>query len=81
MRPSPGQPLYVEFVFNFLDNFTRAHLDPATRPDHGFLSPSHWVASLKAAGFERIELLPDVVEISRRFPLFYAAVVTAQRPA
>jgi SAM-dependent methyltransferase len=81
MRPIPGKPLYVEFAFNFLDNFTHARLDPATRPDYGFLSPAHWRASLEAAGFECVRHLPDIEKISRRFPLFYAAAVMARRPA
>ena len=38
----PGQPIYVEFVFNFLENFTGVATDPATRPNHGFLTPANW---------------------------------------
>jgi SAM-dependent methyltransferase len=80
MRPNPGEPLYVEFVFNFLDNFTHARLDPAIRPDYGFLAPAHWRASLEEAGYEKIDFLPNIEKISREFPLFYAAAVTARRP-
>ncbi|HEU5248832.1 MAG TPA: class I SAM-dependent methyltransferase, partial [Thermoanaerobaculia bacterium] len=31
VRPYEGQPIYVEFVFNFLQNFTGVATDPATR--------------------------------------------------
>ena len=39
VRPFEGQPIYVEFVFNFLENFTGVATDAATRPNHGFLTP------------------------------------------
>jgi SAM-dependent methyltransferase len=81
VRPRPGQALYVEFVFNFLDNFTHVQTDPRIRPDHGFLAPVHWRASLAEAGFEDVALLPDIEAISPHFPLFFAAAVTARRRA
>ena len=34
-----GQPIYVEFVFNFLENFTGVSTDAATRPNHRQWSP------------------------------------------
>ena len=51
VRPFEGQPIYVEFVFNFLENFTGVETDPETRPNHGFLTPGSWRRSLAAAGF------------------------------
>ena len=53
VRPFEGQPIYVEFVFNFLENFTGVATDPATRPNHGFLTPENWRRAFAAAGFER----------------------------
>ncbi len=78
--PSPGQPIYVEFVFNFLENFTGVATDPATRPNHGFLTPENWRRALAAAGFERARILPDVEELAKHYDAFFVAAVTARRP-
>jgi SAM-dependent methyltransferase len=80
VRPFPGQPIYVEFVFNFLQNFTGVATDPATRPNHGFLTPANWRGALAAAGFERPEILPDVESLARHYDAFFVAAVTAWKP-
>jgi SAM-dependent methyltransferase len=80
VRPFAGQPIYVEFVFNFLENFTGVALDPATRPNHGFLTPGNWRSALQAAGFEKPEILPDVEELARHYDAFFVAAVSARRP-
>jgi SAM-dependent methyltransferase len=80
VRPYEGQPIYVEFVFNFLENFTGVATDPATRPNHGFLTPESWRRSLAAAGFERPEILPDVESLARHYEAFFVAAVSARRP-
>jgi SAM-dependent methyltransferase len=80
VRPYPGQPIYVEFVFNFLENFTGVATDPATRPNHGFLTPQNWRDAFAAAGFEGAEILPDVEELARHYDAFFVAAVSARRP-
>ncbi len=80
VRPRPEQPIYVEFVFNFLENFTGVATDPATRPNHGFLTPENWRAALRAAGFEGPEILPDVEELSKHYESFFVAAVSARKP-
>lgn len=80
VRPFPGQPIYVEFVFNFLENFTGVVTDPATRPTHGFLTPDNWRRAFEAAGFERPEILPDVEELAKHYDAFFVAAVSARRP-
>jgi SAM-dependent methyltransferase len=80
VRPRAGQPIYVEFVFNFLENFTGVATDERTRPNHGFLTPENWRAAFRAAGFERPEILPDVEELSRHYEAFFVAAVSARRP-
>jgi len=80
VRPFPGQPIYVEFVFNFLENFTGVATDAATRPNHGFLTPDNWRNAFEKAGFERPEILPDVEELARHYDSFFVAAVTARRP-
>jgi SAM-dependent methyltransferase len=80
VRPFPGQPIYVEFVFNFLENFTGVATDPATRPNHGFLTPADWRRALHAAGFESTQVLPDVEQLARHYDAFFVAAVSARRP-
>jgi SAM-dependent methyltransferase len=80
VRPFEGQPIYVEFVFNFLQNFTGVVTDAATRPNHGFLTPENWRRALKAAGFEKPEILPDVESLARHYDAFFVAAVSARRP-
>ena len=80
VRPFEGQPIYVEFVFNFLENFTGVATDAATRPNHGFLTPDNWKKALAKAGFEKPEILPDVEELARHYDAFFVAAVSARRP-
>ena len=80
VRPFPGQPIYVEFVFNFLENFTGVATDPGTRPNHGFLTPENWRNAFHAAGFESPEILPDVEELAKHYDAFFVAAVSARRP-
>ena len=81
VRPFEGQPIYVEFVFNFLENFTRVATDPELRPTHGFLTPGSWRKSLAAAGFVEPAILPDVETLARHYEAFFVAAVSARRPA
>jgi len=79
VRPSAGQPIYVEFVFNFLSNFTGVTTDPETRPNHGFLTPENWRCAFRAAGFENPEILPDVETLAKHYDAFFVAAVSARR--
>ncbi|MDQ6894746.1 MAG: class I SAM-dependent methyltransferase [Acidobacteriota bacterium] len=80
VRPREGQPIYVEFVFNFLENFTGVATDPSTRPNHGFLTPENWRNAFRKAGFEAPEILPDVESLARHYDAFFVAAVSARRP-
>ncbi len=80
VRPFPGQPIYVEFVFNFLENFTGVATDAATRPNHGFLTPENWRRAFEAAGYEGPGILPDVERLARHYDAFFVAAVSARRP-
>ncbi|MCC6128313.1 MAG: class I SAM-dependent methyltransferase [Acidobacteria bacterium] len=80
----PGDPrraIYVDFVFEFLSSFTNVKTDPERRPRHGFLSPQGWRASLLAAGFEKVEITPDVEKLAEEFPKFFVAALAARRPS
>src|SRR4030095_13970687 len=80
VRPFPDQPIYVEFVFNFLENFTGVATNPETRPNHGFLTPEKWRRAFRASGFEPAQILPDVEELARHYDAFFVAAVSARRP-
>jgi SAM-dependent methyltransferase len=80
VRPRAGQPIYVEFAFNFLDNFVDVVTDPEIRPTHGFLTPANWRAALSRAGFDRVEILPDVEALARDYPSFFVGAITARKP-
>jgi SAM-dependent methyltransferase len=80
VRPFPEQPIYVEFVFNFLENFTGVVTNSRTRPNHGFLTPENWRSAFRAAGFERPTILPDVEELARHYDAFFVAAVSAVKP-
>jgi SAM-dependent methyltransferase len=80
VRPLPGQPIYVEFIFNFLENFVHVVTDPEIRPTHGFLTPANWRAALARCGFERVELIPDVETLAREYPSFFVGAIRARKP-
>jgi len=77
VRPFPGQPVYVEFVFNLLDAFREPVLDPAWRPNGGFLTPEQWTAGLEANGFRDVRIVPDIAAIREVYPSFVVAAVVA----
>ena len=52
-----------------------------TRPTHGFLTPESWRRALSAAGFERVEILPDVEALAKHYDAFFVAAVIARKPS
>jgi SAM-dependent methyltransferase len=81
MRPWPGLPLYVEFIFNLMETFRAPRLHPDYRPNGGFLTPEQWRRALEGAGFVDVRFLPDIERLREHFPKFNAAAVGATRPA
>lgn len=81
VRPLPGQPIYVEFVFNLMATFRSPRLHPEYRPNGGFLTPEQWQRAMQAAGFGEVQCLPDVPRLREQFPTFYVAAIGATRPA
>jgi SAM-dependent methyltransferase len=80
MRPTGStRPIYVEFVFDFLESFTNVKTEPERRPVHGFLTPLAWRRSFAAAGLPNVEVLPDVDAIAARYPRFFVGAVIARR--
>jgi len=79
VRPFSGQPVYVEFVFNLLEAFREPVLDPAWRPNGGFLTPEQWTAALLANGFRDVRIVPDIAVLRDVYPSFVVAAVVASR--
>jgi SAM-dependent methyltransferase len=79
VRPTKlARPIYVEFVFDFLDSFTDVATDPVKRPTHGFLTPAAWRATFEAAGLADVRILPDVDAIAEQYPDFVVGAVLAR---
>lgn len=79
VRPFPGRTLYVEFIFALLESFRAPVLEPAWRPNGGFLTPEQWLAAFHAAGFEKPFVWPDIRAIREHYPAFITAAVGATR--
>jgi len=79
VRPFPGQPVYVELVFNLLEAFREPVLVPAWRPNGGFLTPEQWTAALEANGFCDVRIVPDIAVIRDVYPSFVVAAVVASK--
>lgn len=78
VRAFPGQPVYVELVFQLLTGFTRVRTDER-RPTHGFLAPEQWRRSLLDAGFATVQVSPDVERIRDIYPRFSTAAICGRR--
>lgn len=81
LRPRPGQPVAAELPFLLLEGFREVETHPELRPRPGFLTPESWVASLEAAGFEGIEVVPDVRELRELHPRFTTGALCGLRPS
>lgn len=79
VRPFPGQPIYVELIFNLMESFRTPRLDSRFRPTGGFLTPEQWTEALQAAGFEDVRFLPDMKRVREHFSVFYVAALGARR--
>jgi SAM-dependent methyltransferase len=80
VRPLPGHPVYVEFIFNLMETFRAPRLHPVYRPNGGFLTPEQWTGAMEAAGFTDVRFIPDVLRMRTDFPTFYVAAIGATRP-
>jgi len=79
VRPARGRPVHPEFVFQLLDELRDAVLDPACRPNPGFLDEASWRASLERAGFSSVRFVPDFAEAVKAYPAHSLAAIVAWR--
>lgn len=78
LRLFPGQPVAADLVFQIFEGFLAVETAPGLRPTHGFLEPRHWRASLTAAGFVDVEVVPDLERIRDYYPRFSAGVLVGR---
>ena len=71
LKPALSEPIYLEFLFNFMDSFRGVDLDPELRPAPGFLTPELWTALLRRAGFREIVGYPDARALMDKVPDFF----------
>ncbi len=81
VRPTPGDAIYTEFIFNLMETFRAPILHPVYRPNGGFLTPEQWRDAMETAGFVDVRTMPDIARIRYRFPAFCVGVIGATRPA
>lgn len=81
IRPFPDQVIYPELIFQLLSSYRDVILDPVFRPNAGFLTPGEWRSGFERAGFEQIELEPDIEHIRDFYSHFVTGAIRARRPA
>jgi len=81
LRPYPNQPIYAELVFQILDTFIDVNTDPDFRPNPGFLTADQWHRAFTRAGFERVEVTPEMDRIREIYPHFFTGAISGQRAA
>ena len=81
LRPYLNQPIYAELVFQILDTFIDVNTDPDFRPNPGFLTADQWHRAFTRAGFERVEVTPEIDRIREIYPHFFTGAISGQRAA
>jgi SAM-dependent methyltransferase len=79
LRPHSNQPIYPELMFQILESFTEVQTDPEFRPNPGFLTANHWRRAFTRAGFEDVEVAPDIDGIREIYPHFFTGAICAQK--
>jgi SAM-dependent methyltransferase len=78
LRPYVNQPIYPELMFQILESFTNVQTDPEVRPNPGFLTPEQWRCAFTRAGFQRVEVAPDIDRIREIYPHFFTGAICGQ---
>jgi SAM-dependent methyltransferase len=81
LRPYFNQPIYPELMFQILESFTNVQTDPKIRPNPGFLTAEHWRRAFTQAGFQHVEVAPDIDRIREIYPHFFTGAICGQNAA
>ena len=79
VRPFDDQPIYPELMFQILASFNDVTLEPQIRPRPGFLSTEHWRRAFIRAGFNNIEVVPEIEKIRDIYSHFFTAAICGQK--
>jgi len=79
LRPHANQPIYPELMFQILESFTEVQTDPEFRPNPGFLTANHWRQAFTRAGFQGVEIAPDIDGIREIYPHFFTGAICAEK--
>lgn len=80
LRLFADEPVPADLVFQLFEGFVGVVADGEFRSRHGFLEPADWRAALARAGFERVDIVPELEKIRDIYPRFFAGVVVGRRP-
>jgi SAM-dependent methyltransferase len=78
LRPYSNQPIYPELMFQILESFINVQTDPEVRPNPGFLTAEQWRCAFTRAGFQRVEVAPDIDRIREIYPHFFTGAICGQ---
>jgi SAM-dependent methyltransferase len=78
LRPYFNQPIYPELMFQILESFTNVQTDPEIRPNPGFLTAEHWRRAFTRAGFQCVEVAPNIDRIREIYPHFFTGAICGQ---
>ncbi len=78
LRPYFNQPIYPELMFQILESFTNVQTDPEVRPNPGFLTAEQWRCAFTRAGFQRVEVAPDIDRIREIYTHFFTGAICGQ---
>jgi polyketide synthase PksN len=78
LRPYSNQPIYPELMFQILESFINVQTDPEVRPNPGFLTAEQWRCAFTRAGFQRVEVAPDIDRIREIYRHFFTGAICGQ---
>jgi SAM-dependent methyltransferase len=78
LRPHLNQPIYPELMFQILESFIDVQTNPEFRPNPGFLTANHWRRAFARAGFQGVEVAPDIDAIREIYPHFFTGSICAR---
>ena len=78
LRPYFNQPIYPELMFQILESFTNVRTDPEIRPNPGFLTAENWRRAFARAGFQHVEVAPEIDRIREIYPHFFTGAICGQ---
>jgi 3-hydroxyacyl-[acyl-carrier-protein] dehydratase len=81
VRPYVDQPIYPELIFQILDSFSDVNTNREIRPNPGFLTADQWRRAFPRAGFQSIQVAPQIDRIREIYSHFFTAAICGERAA